>query len=146
MAALFPSISHQQSWWVTIRGSTCTCNSLVNTTSVIQGQQILIIQGKLSVFCQAFGRACVCVCVRDTKNNSPTGQGFSSVWDCSSAFVWKEIFPLLLFFQCAWKPPHTFTLTLSSSLVGQTHACQHLWLTNTGGIVIWFHLKPFKDI
>lgn len=25
--------------------------------------------------------------------------------DCSSAFVWEEIFTLLLFFQCVWKPP-----------------------------------------
>lgn len=37
------------------RWGTCTCNSLVNTTAVIQRQQILIIQGKLGIFCQTFG-------------------------------------------------------------------------------------------
>lgn len=101
--------------------------------------------GKLWVFCQADWGHEGERTPQGHLNIYPTGQCFSSVWDRSLAFVWKEIFFHLLFFQGAWKPPHTLIPTLSSSLVGQTHACQHHWLKNSRGAVICFHLKPFKD-
>lgn len=83
---------------------------------------------------------------------APRGTPLSSIpltdWglDFSPALSVKEVFsPFLFLFIKSKKPLHTFALTLSHRLGGQTCACQRLWFKNTD-TVIWFHLKPPKDL